>query len=74
MDTKWSNDGQVLVTISADSILRTYDIASQSLTSEILTPMSTPRFLHIPADQESIFIVDTLGRYSRLPCPWIAPK
>ena len=67
-DFYWSKDQSVLVTMSMDRYLRTYDVALRRITTQIPLSIQEPKKLEIPLDEKAIFVLDTRGKIVRLPC------
>lgn len=67
-DFYWSKDQSVLVTLSMDRNLRTYDVALRRITTQIPLSIQEPKKLEIPLDEKAIFVLDTKGKIVRLPC------
>jgi WD40 repeat protein len=67
-DFYWSKDQSVLVTLSMDRYLRTYDVALRRITTQIPLSIQEPKKLEIPLDEKAIFVLDTKGKIVRLPC------
>ncbi|MFY8071327.1 MAG: WD40 repeat domain-containing protein, partial [Pirellula sp.] len=65
----WSKDQSILVTLCMDRVLRTYDVALRRLTIQLPLPIGEPNKLEIPSDEQSIFVLDKIGKVVRVPCP-----
>ena len=69
IEVAWSKDQGVLVSISREGRLRTYDLDSQRLSTEIALPLSDPKHLKISSDEQAVFVSAHSGTVLRLPCP-----
>ena len=60
-DLSWSMDQQVLVSLSLDGYLRTYDVVTQKISSQQLLPISNPKQLRLSLDEQSLFVLGGQG-------------
>jgi WD40 repeat protein len=60
-DLSWSMDQQILVSLSLDGYLRTYDVVTQKISSQQLLPISNPKQLRLSLDEQSLFVLGGQG-------------
>jgi len=67
-DIQWSEDQKVLMTISQDGLLRTYDLESLRLSAEISVPFDNPKSIRVCPDEDSVFIMASNGAVFQIAC------
>jgi WD40 repeat protein len=67
-DLCWSKDQQILLSLGGDGRLRTYDLNSLRISSEIALPISDPKHLRLGAYEQSVLVLDNQGSILRIPC------
>jgi len=67
-DLCWSKDQQILLSLGGDGRLRTYDLNSLRISSEIALPISDPKHLRLGGHEQSVLVLDNQGSILRIPC------
>lgn len=71
-DLDWSKDGRILVTVSWDGMVRTYDAQLQQLTAEfhLFESDTELNFVSLSPEEDWLYVVSRRANLYRIPCKW----
>jgi WD40 repeat protein len=71
-DLDWSKDGRILVTVSWDGMVRTYDMQLQQITTELLLFESDKElnYVSLSPEEDWLYVGSRKANLYRIPCKW----